>query len=256
MDDYQFCRNWRTTDRDRPVDWRFQVAAANAVKGFCPLSSVADLPTRGLTIYLVRRRAGNDARRRSRRTNGEAALEEGMRLQGAVALACELESLILADVAPYQISERLGISRLVVQKYEAIFFDVRQRLRYAPLVEEVAIAPELQREPAETATQRYVMKLIAYASGVEGLDDLFASHIPRTARWSHPYATVKRLAAQMSLERLVQARLDRRGGHGDFDAIVEAAMATLGKVCRDRYSPNTVERDGPRSPLSPSSMPR
>jgi hypothetical protein len=122
-------REFYALDPLRPVDWRFQMAADRVARKAAFPRARWDFVTTLTALSLQRRAAAAPSDRRHRLGKPrdlDVALE--IHLDRDRSLRFALEARIMADERPTRIAERLGVSALAVKLYEAVAFDVRERL--------------------------------------------------------------------------------------------------------------------------------
>jgi hypothetical protein len=128
-------REFSALDPLRPVDWRFQMAADRVARKAALPRARWDFVTT-LTALNLRGRAAappsNRRRRLGKPRDFDVALD--IHLDQDRSLRFALEARIMADERPTRIAERLGVSALAVKLYEAVAFDVRERLDHGDFV--------------------------------------------------------------------------------------------------------------------------
>jgi hypothetical protein len=155
------CRSWGVGDDQsspfRPLDWRWRLAAVVKPRRVPAFDSTIQLTAR----YLVCQSAGESGS--TENTEEFNGLESALGLmKGVSTLRTVVEANILARRTDDQVAAKTGIELKTVQWYEALFFNVRDRLHASDWIVATAIGND--RTPAA------VLKRFAYFAGPHVLD--------------------------------------------------------------------------------------
>jgi hypothetical protein len=228
----------------RPPDYRCKCALAAAAAGrlLLPASHGADACELALQFARALGDCGSPP-------PGWVASKRSKRVAAAWALASDknrtttvrLEALTLAAVAEIDIAERLQMELGLVQTYEDLFFEVRQRLHDWAFIHAAAIEPELSMGTVQNRKRRAAMKLVAYHCGADAFDDIYGGPCDAQHKWVEPSRFLKQQSLQRHLDSLAEASTLKSAGR--VSQCLAEALTHLGEVCSRRYPQSEVERD-------------
>ena len=238
-----------------PPDWRWRLAAALR-SGLLPRRRRLRDPR---VAAAARLQAG--LARPGRAEDRAVLAASRLRSEGDARRRLELEARVLAGQPAGAIAARLGLPADVVEAFEKLFFDVRDRLDAPDYIAAVAIGPALHRHGLVVDDAGTLLKVIGYGYGPHVLDVLMAVLDDGSGRGAD--------AAEPGLSRLVRmaiaaralpaggpgargllalhARLladEREAADNAADAITGPVTATVGMALA---SPEPGHRSGPES---------
>jgi hypothetical protein len=150
----------------RAVDWRYRRAVHLHAGRLAYRPRDEDAWVR-VAVRHLRRQTGQDAGSRSQL----AALADAHRIRfdGESHKRWEIEARLLAGQDNIEIADRLGLERGAIEAYEAVYFQVRDRLGQSDYIMASVIGPAVYRglRPDDLAT---IAKLYGYAYGPYFLD--------------------------------------------------------------------------------------
>jgi hypothetical protein len=185
----------------RPVDWRLLVAADRVERGLSFPNLDWDELTSATASYLRRARRGEDFRRLAADfPHLHAALQVYRDTQCSPRWA--LEAWLMTGSPAAEIAATFGLDPAVIECYEAVCFDIRDRLECVDLV----FRRLLNRPVTEVYDFRDLgWKRVAYYGGVGALSELFG--FEREAGFHEVVrsnSSATKLAAVLRLRRLVE----------------------------------------------------
>lgn len=121
--------------------------------------------------FLRRKRAANSTRMRSLETDYPDIFEADKLYEEAIKMRWHLEALICTEAPHETIHKDHGYSLEVIRAYEALFFDVRDKLFSAPYVETYILDPALQNRSLDEESPDFLPKMVALVMGYDGLMD-------------------------------------------------------------------------------------
>src|SRR5205823_3925434 len=138
--------NGRGEDPQRPPDWRWGRAVERAETRGGSFRPCRDPYVVAAQRYREAWGRCRGAAGRQRLTTRFPALDQAFRVYADPGdpYRHAVEARVLAGQPPADIADRTGLPAVVVLAYEAVFFDVRSRLRYPDYVLHRVIGPRLQ----------------------------------------------------------------------------------------------------------------
>jgi hypothetical protein len=182
-----------------------------------------------------------------------------------------LEARLLTPQPEEDIARNLGVHRLVVQLFEALFFAVRDKLHSDDYIRKAALTPPFaqrnNRSTGSTQRRKYLYRVIGYYGGVEALNAVLHGNLGKPTTDAELEKWMSDDLRQALILRGLEEMLDPGFSPGDVKSLIRQAIRLDPRATEDQQAADAeMQADADKiiaeldrcmhgSPAAPSPMP-